>query len=65
VDSRARNERFRDGNIFRHVFERAVETCIAAGLVGGEGLENWALKQLRKAEVISLNFAGKTRKGNE
>ena len=35
--SRARNERFRDSDIFRRVFERAVEACIAAGLVGGEG----------------------------
>src|SRR5262245_16483283 len=35
--SRARNERFRDSNIFRRVFEHVVGTCIAAGLVGGEG----------------------------
>ena len=35
--SRARNERFRDSGIFRHVFERVVEACIAADLVGGEG----------------------------
>src|SRR5689334_4491676 len=35
--SRARNERFRQSDIFRRVFERVVETCIAAGLVGGEG----------------------------
>ena len=35
--SRARNARFRDSDIFRHVFERVVGTCIAAGLVGGEG----------------------------
>jgi hypothetical protein len=35
--SRARNERFGDSNIFRRVFERVVGTCIAAGLVGGEG----------------------------
>ena len=35
--SRARNERFRDGDVLRRVFERTVETCIAAGLVGGEG----------------------------
>jgi transposase len=35
--SRARNERFREGDIFRRVFERVVEACIAAGLVGGEG----------------------------
>src|SRR5215471_10848748 len=35
--SRVRNERFRDRDIFRRVFERVVETCIKAGLVGGEG----------------------------
>jgi len=35
--SRARNERFRNSDIFRHVFERVVEACIAAALVGGEG----------------------------
>ena len=35
--SRARNERFRDSDIFRQVFERVVEACIAARLVGGEG----------------------------
>jgi transposase len=34
--SRARNERFRRGDVFRRVFERVVEACIAAGLVGGE-----------------------------
>src|SRR6476620_5139670 len=37
VFSRARNERFRDGDIFRSVFERVVNACIRAGLVGGEG----------------------------
>jgi transposase len=37
VFSRARNERFRDHDIFRLVFERVVAACIAAGLVGGEG----------------------------
>jgi hypothetical protein len=35
--SRARNERFRDSDIFRRVFEHVVEACIAADLVGGEG----------------------------
>jgi transposase len=35
--SRARNERFRESDIFRSVFERVVEACIAAGLVGGDG----------------------------
>jgi len=37
VFSRARHERFRDSDIFRQVFERVVASCIAAGLVGGEG----------------------------
>jgi transposase len=36
--SRARHERFRDSDVFRRVFERVVEACIAARLVGGEGL---------------------------
>src|SRR5215475_6158046 len=35
--SRARNERFRNSEIFRCVFERVVGACIGAGLVGGEG----------------------------
>jgi transposase len=35
--SRARNERFKASDIFRRVFERVVERCIAAGLVGGQG----------------------------
>src|SRR5271168_5581953 len=35
--TRARNERFGDSGMFRRLFERVVEACIAAGLVGGEG----------------------------
>src|SRR5215813_2111614 len=35
--SRARNERFRDNDIFRRMFERVVKSCVAAGLVGGQG----------------------------
>jgi len=35
--SRARNERFRDSDIFRRVFEHVVGACITAGLVGREG----------------------------
>ena len=35
--SRARHERFRDSDMFRRVFERVVEDCIAAGLIGGQG----------------------------
>jgi transposase len=35
--SRARNERFRDSDLFRRVFEHVVRACIAAGLVGREG----------------------------
>jgi transposase len=35
--TRARNERFRDHDVFRHVFERVVASCMKAGLVGGNG----------------------------
>src|SRR5262245_3188931 len=35
--SRARNERFRDSDIFRRMFERVVQACIAADLVDGDG----------------------------
>jgi transposase len=35
--SRARHERFRDSDMFRRVFERVVEACMAAGLVEGRG----------------------------
>src|SRR4051812_37723275 len=35
--TRARNERFREHDIFRQVFERVVSVCIKAGLVGGKG----------------------------
>ncbi|MGH6801303.1 MAG: transposase, partial [Methylocella sp.] len=37
VFSRARNERFRDSDIIRSVFERVVGACIRAGLVDGKG----------------------------
>ncbi len=36
VFSRARHERFREGDILRRMFERVVGTCIVEGLVGGE-----------------------------
>lgn len=35
--SKNRHGRFRDSDVLRHVFERVVAACIAAGLVGGEG----------------------------
>jgi hypothetical protein len=41
--SRARNERFREGDVFRRMFERVVETCIAAAL--------WVVKALRSMRV--------------
>ncbi len=37
VFARGRHERFRDSDILRCVFERVVEACIAADLVGAEG----------------------------
>src|SRR5436305_593538 len=46
--SRARNERFREGDVFRRMFERVVEACIAAGLVGGEE-EPFGVKQERRS----------------
>jgi len=49
VFSRARHERFRDSNALRRVFERVVELCIAAGLVGGEAFSIDA--SLIKADV--------------
>ena len=36
TNSRARNERFGDNDVFRQVFEHVVEACISAGLVGGK-----------------------------
>lgn len=36
--SRARHERFREGEVFRLLFESVVETCIGDGLVGGKSL---------------------------
>ena len=35
--SRARNERFRQSDLLREMFERIVAACIASGFVGGEG----------------------------
>jgi len=52
--SRARNEHFRESDIFRRVFERVVEACITAGLVGGEGFAvdaslkpHWGARKIR------------------
>ncbi len=35
--SKLRHGKFRESDIFRHVFERVVAQCIAHGLVGGQG----------------------------
>ena len=35
--SENRLHRFRESDVFRHIFERAVTTCMTAGLVKGEG----------------------------
>ncbi len=47
--SRARHERFRQGDILRRVFESVVGTCIVKGLVGGEAFSVDA--SLIKADV--------------
>ncbi len=49
VFSRARHERFREGDILRRVFERVVGKCIVEGLVGGEAFSVDA--SLIKADV--------------
>jgi transposase len=49
VFCRARHERFRESDALRRVFERVVAMCMAAGLVGGEGLSIDA--SLIKADV--------------
>ena len=49
VFSRARNERFRESNALRRVFEGVVAACIGAGLVGGEAFSIDA--SLIKADV--------------
>jgi transposase len=51
--SRARNERFRGGDVFRRVFERVVEACIAAGLVGGEGFA--VARNLDRCNILQHN----------
>lgn len=49
VFSRARHERFREGDILRRLFERVVATCIGEGLVGGQAFSVDA--SLIKADV--------------
>src|SRR6195256_2307473 len=49
VFCRARNERFRESDALRRVFEGVVGTCIAAGMVGGEAFSIDA--SLIKADV--------------
>ena len=65
--SRARNERFRDSDIFRRVFERVVETCIAkkAGpriapvhcAAGSEGETNLGVTSLAAPKAASSSVA--------
>src|ERR1700692_4453631 len=57
VFSRARNARFRDSGIFRRVFERVVEACIAGGLVGGEGFA-WDASLIEADANKSRSVAG-------
>src|SRR5262247_2193025 len=53
--SRARNERFRDSDIFRRVFERVVEACIAARLVGGQGFCGGCEPDRRRRQQAALD----------
>jgi transposase len=51
--SRARHERFRDSDMFRRVFERVVEACMAAGLVGGDR-GSWKRSRHRLAVALRV-----------
>jgi len=55
--SRARNERFREGQVFRRVFEQVVEACIAAGLVGGD--THQLIGDRIHVPVVRIGFAGR------
>ena len=55
VFSRARHERFRASETFRLVFEKVVDACIAAGLVGGQSFSVDA--SFIKADVNQLKRA--------
>jgi hypothetical protein len=55
VFSRARNERFRESDALRRVFEGVVTACIGAGLVGGEAFSIDA--SLIKADVDKKKWA--------
>ncbi len=59
--SRARHERFREGDILRRVFERVVGTCIVEGLVGGESFSVAA--SLIQADVDPARLAGQAGAG--
>jgi transposase len=59
VFSRARHERFLEGDAYRLVFEHVVQTCMASGLVGGTSLSVDA--SLIKADVNQVKrVAGDT-----
>jgi hypothetical protein len=60
--SRARNERFREGEVFRRVFERVVDVCIAAGVSADHRrtmeLKFWLLRlgHFSSSKLWLLNF---------
>src|SRR5258707_8146096 len=57
---RARNERFRDSDLFRHVFERVVEDCIVAGTGGGAGFPAWRARGCADAPRIGCRIYRRT-----
>jgi transposase len=58
--SRARNERFREGDVFRRMFARVVERCISRGLVGGPSgqISNQRFIDWRAGEVEVVEVLG-------
>src|SRR5271167_4240701 len=51
--SKNRHGRFRDSDLFRHLFEQVVRRCMEEGLVGGEGFAVDA--SIIRADASSLN----------
>ena len=63
--SENRLHRFRESDVFRHIFERVVATCMAAGLVKGEGVCGGRERHGGKREPLSRQGACRDRLDRE
>ena len=55
--SENRLHRFRESDVFRHLFERIVTACVAAGLVKGEGFAVDARRPARVQRSVQMSAA--------